>query len=166
MKPRNPSHYLSFALFICLLFGARPAMAQYDGIDAYALLTTNPTAFRAYLVANPDYVVNLKGANLSGLDLSNMRLKNADLSYTKLMGANLKESDLTGANFMGANLTNTDFSRSDVSYANFDKSNATGANFVESKFKNTITDYLLIQDGYQLNPAYIDIDGIVKPRSK
>jgi len=166
MKLRKSTYYLPFALLFCLLLGARPAMSQDDGIDAYALLTTNPEGFRTFLLSNPGYVVNLKGANLSGLDMSNMRLKDADLSYTKLMGTNLKESDLTGANFMGANLTNTDFSRCDVSYANFDKTNATGAKFVDSKFKNTITDYLMIQDGYQLNPAYIDVDGIVKPRSK
>ena len=111
MKLRNSAFYLPLTALFFLLLGAHPVMSQDDGIDAYALLSSNPEGFRAYLTANPGYVVNLKGANLSGLDMSNMRLKDADLSYTKLIGTNLKESDLTGANLMGANLTNTDFSR-------------------------------------------------------
>lgn len=161
-----PGRYLSLLFLSLFLTSSSLVSAQVEQDDVYTFLTMNPEGFRQFLLANPNYVVNLKGADLSGLDMSNMRLRNADLSYANLQNTNLKEADLTGTNFMGSNLTNADFSRCNLAYANFDKTNATGAKFIESTFKNTVMDYLLIQNGYQLDPAFVDVDGLVKPLNK
>ena len=160
---------LSRALFVLLSFVAISftSSAQFDGtMTDFEMLSTNPEMFREFLETHPEHVVNLKGKDLSGKDLSKMNLRNADLSYTNLMDANLKESDLSNANFMGSKLINTNLSRCNLSYADFDKTNATGAIFTDSLMKNTVTTYLMIQDGHQLNPAVINSDGFVEPASK
>ena len=166
MSIRLSHYYFSFVVCCVLLFASPKAIAQVEQDDVYTFITMNPDGFRQFLLANPEFVVNLKGADLSGVDMSNMRLRNADLSYAKLQNANLKEADLTGTNFMGSNISGADFSRCNLAYANFDKTNATGARFIDATFKNTVMDYLLIQNGYQLDPAFVDVDGIVKPLNK
>lgn len=150
--------------FIAISFSSN---AQFDSVMTdFEMLSENPDAFRKFLETHPEHVVNLKGKDLTGKDLSNMNLRNADLSYANLTDVSFKESDLTRANFMGSKLINTDLSRCNLSYADFDKTNATGAIFTDSLMKNAVTTYLMIQDGYQLNPAVINADGIVEPASK
>ena len=51
---------------------------------------------------------NLHGANLSGADLSYSDLHNADLTFTNLSGANLRHANLRHADLSGANLSDTD----------------------------------------------------------
>ncbi|MFH1136928.1 MAG: pentapeptide repeat-containing protein [Pseudomonadota bacterium] len=47
---------------------------------------------------------DLKGANLSGLDLRQAKLKGLDLGGCYLRGANLRGLDLTGCNLQGASM--------------------------------------------------------------
>lgn len=49
---------------------------------------------------------DLRGHNLSDLDLRGFDLKNQDLSNTYLRGANLSGLDLSGANLAGASIKN------------------------------------------------------------
>lgn len=155
-------------LLLCmvLLGGVFHLKAQSYDQQLFQLLTTNPDAFRAYLVNNPGIVVNLKGAPLNGVDMSRMQLENVNLSYAKLEGANFKESNLNRANFIGANIKNANFSRTTLEQTDFSKANATGANFSEATFKDTELTYLLIQMDNQLFPAIITEQGAVVPVSK
>jgi uncharacterized protein YjbI with pentapeptide repeats len=157
----------STLLMIVCSFAFSPfASAQDASMTDYEMLTLSPEHFRLYLETHPDHVVNLKGKDLTGMDLSRLNLRNADLSYANLSNVNFKESDLTDANFMGSKLINTDLSRCNLSYADFDKTNATGAKFTDAVMKNTVTTYLMIQDGHQLNPAVINEQGIVEHATK
>lgn len=166
MKNSSFTSCLHAFFYACIfLFSAQIVSAQYDN-QSYELLKSNPEAFRTKLLENPDFVLNFKGADLRGMDLSRMRLIGADLSYSQLEGVSLKESDLTNVSLIGAKIMKTDFSRANLSYTNFNKSNATGAIFKDAIFKNTVTEYLLIQVGHQLNPAYITSEGIVSPITK
>ncbi len=154
-------------LVVIFSFAISPYLFAQDAtMTDYEMLTLSPEHFRLFLEANPEHVVNLKGNDLTGMDLSRLNLRNADLSYSNLTNVNFKESDLTHANFMGSKLINADLSRCNLSYADFDKTNATGAKFTDSMMKNTVTTYLMIQDGHQLNPAIITPDGFVEPASK
>ena len=64
----------------------------------------------AGLISQPNPVINLRGAdlsgsNLKGVDLSNTDLGDTNLSDTDLTGAKLADADLRGANLTGAKLT-------------------------------------------------------------
>ncbi len=66
---------------------------------------------------------DLRGANLSGSDLSDASLSGANLSEARLKGANL-----TGANLSTAYLRNADLSGANLTGAFLDKANLNGAN--------------------------------------
>lgn len=72
--------------------------------------------------------VNLQNARLPKANLQNANLSGADLSYAKLKSANLRY-----ANFSGANLTGADFSSADLTAANMN-----GAILVKANFTNAI----------------------------
>ena len=72
---------------------------------------------------------NLRGADLSGADLSWTDLSGANLSWTDLRGANLRGTDLSGANLSGADLSWTDLSGTDLRGADLSGANLRGVNF-------------------------------------
>jgi uncharacterized protein YjbI with pentapeptide repeats len=152
-------------LFLFFLSVSNISLSQYD-VKAYELLKADPAAFRTFLKENSGQPVNLKKADLRGMDLSQMDLTGADLSYCQLEGANFKESILVNVSFIGANIKMANFSRANLTNADFNKANATGALFQDALLKNTITVYLMIQYGHQLNPAFITEEGTVAPISK
>lgn len=157
--------YRAFTMLMLFFVLSHVSYSQYD-VAAYNLLISNPDAFRAQLLANPGTPVNLKKANLNGVDLSRMELSGADLSYCQLEGANLKESNLTNAILIGSNIKNADFSRTNLTHTDFSRTNATGANFKDAFLKETLLEYLLIQEVHQLNPAKINPNGEVVPKTK
>jgi uncharacterized protein YjbI with pentapeptide repeats len=163
--PQTMRSATNVVLFLFFLSLSNISFSQYD-VKAYELLKADPAAFRTFLKENPGQPVNLKKADLRGMDLSQMDLTGADLSYCQLEGANFKESILVNVSFIGANIKMANFSRANLTNADFNKTNATGAIFLDAILKNTITVYLMIQDGHQLNPAYITDEGIVAPISK
>lgn len=165
MRKQLFSLLLRSSLCFAMLSGGVATAQMYDP-GVYQQLVDNPAAFRQMMLENPGLTVNLKGADLSGLDLSGIRFVGSDLSYADLSNTNLKEADLTQVNLIGAKLTNTNFHRANLSYANLNKTNATGAQFKEATMKNTVVDYLLIQEGNALKPAYIDANGSVAPIAK
>ena len=88
-------------------------------------LKTNKKLWNRYMrfcrKVNPDFKVDLSGANLSGADLSWANLSGADLSGADLSEANLSEAnlflaDLSGADLSEANLSGADLSGADLDY--------------------------------------------------
>ena len=78
-------------------------------------------------------LLDLRGANLSGVNLcgANLRyadLRGANLSGVNLSGANLRYADLSGANLSGANLRYADLSGANLRRANLRSVNLSGAN--------------------------------------
>ncbi|MEA2163385.1 MAG: hypothetical protein QOK37_1512 [Thermoanaerobaculia bacterium] len=70
---------------------------------------------------------DLRGADLSGKDLTEINLTGADLS-----NANLTNARLDSASFNGANLTGTRFDQASVKRSNFSRANLTGASFAHA----------------------------------
>jgi len=61
--------------------------------------------------------VSLAGANLRGVDLSDIVLRGADLRFTNLREANLRGADLSEANLYEANLQDADLRQANLSRA-------------------------------------------------
>ena len=72
--------------------------------------------------------VDLYGADLSGVDLSGADLSRVDLSGVNLSGADLSRVDLYGANLSGADLSGVDLYGVDLSRANLYGVNLSRAN--------------------------------------
>lgn len=94
---------------------------------------------------------NLAGADLRGSNLSDLNLQEVNLTGADLTGANLSNSYLVGAtlvntNFTFANLTATNLSTNVISFSKFNGANLTGANFQQTSvlasefFQTDITD--------------------------
>jgi len=63
---------------------------------------------------------NLRGVNLSGVNLRHTNLSGADLSGVNLRDASLSGADLSGANLSDADLSGANLSHADLSGANLD----------------------------------------------
>ncbi len=72
---------------------------------------------------------NLSGANLQDVNLSNTNLHDVNLAGAVLSSANLREANLSGANLQGVILLGTNLSGADLSDANLKDANIRGANF-------------------------------------
>ena len=66
---------------------------------------------------------NLRYANLSNANLSNVNLRYADLSIADLSNANLRYTDLSYANLSNANLSNVNLRYADLRYADLSNTN-------------------------------------------
>ncbi len=80
---------------------------------------------------------NLRHADLSGMNLTNINLIEADLSYTNLERTNLTNAkliaaNLSNANLTHANLTNAKLTGADLTNTNLDKANLTRANLINT----------------------------------
>ena len=71
---------------------------------------------------------DLRGADLSGTNLSWADLRGADLSGTNLSGTNLSWADLSGTNLSGTNLSWADLRGADLRGANLSDADLRGAN--------------------------------------
>lgn len=76
--------------------------------------------------------LNLRDANLTGINLWGANLRDADLRNVDLWGANLKAADLTGANLRDANLTHADLTRANLTRANLTGVDLWGANLTHA----------------------------------
>ncbi|HJW20779.1 MAG TPA: pentapeptide repeat-containing protein [Candidatus Nitrosotalea sp.] len=76
--------------------------------------------------------VNLTDANLQDVNFSKSNLHDADLSGTLLSGANLREADLSGANLRGVILSGVNLFGANLSDANLRDADIRGANFTGS----------------------------------
>lgn len=87
--------------------------------------------------------VGLRGANLSGADLSGTKLKGADLFDANLESAVLNDVNLKNANMDGVNLSNATIARANINgvdFSNADFSNATlrGLAFEKAGFQGAV----------------------------
>ncbi|MEM6253640.1 MAG: pentapeptide repeat-containing protein [Cyanobacteria bacterium P01_D01_bin.156] len=81
--------------------------------------------------------LNLKGADLQGIDLSGANLSKSNLIGVNLQGAqlyrtNFQEADLRGSNLSEANLSNANLQKAKISQANLKKVTLTQANLQEA----------------------------------
>ncbi len=83
-----------------------------------------------------------EGADLSGMDLSNVRLhtccklSEVNFSHTNLSGAILHGNDLTKANFSFANLFGADLGSTDLNYADLSNANLVNADLRNANLAN------------------------------
>ena len=88
-----------------------------------------PDAWNEWRSGQPDdLIVDLSGANLMGLDLSDTNLRNANLCNTKfqradLSGTNLRNADACGADFIRAELTGVCLTNSNLQGAKLSSAN-------------------------------------------
>lgn len=76
---------------------------------------------------------NLSGLKLVGIDMSKCNLKGADLNHANLERADLGESNLERANFTGANLKMANLRLSAMTGAKLDKADLSGAIWQDGK---------------------------------
>ncbi|MCV6638614.1 pentapeptide repeat-containing protein [Candidatus Albibeggiatoa sp. nov. NOAA] len=85
-----------------------------------------------------DKPINLCGANLAMLDLSNQDLSKMNFALANLMGANLQNANLKQANLTGANLEQVDLTSANLSHINLTKANLEGANLTNANIAQAI----------------------------
>ncbi len=78
-------------------------------------------------------IVDLREADLSGADLSNIKLSGADLSGIDFSNANLSGANLNNANLSGANLNNAL-----LNGANLKGANLSGASYTAEQLSNAL----------------------------
>ena len=78
---------------------------------------------------------NLRGADLSGANLSRTDLSRADLSETNLRETNLSRADLSETNLRGADLRETNLSRANLRGANLRWADLRGADLREANLR-------------------------------
>lgn len=82
---------------------------------------------------------NFYHADLRGADLSNLNLPYANLSYANLSGA-----DLYNANLSNAGLSYADLSKADLSNSNFRYTNLSNANLSYAKYKDVVIKHVRV----------------------
>jgi hypothetical protein len=83
--------------------------------------------WNAWRRENPNIMVNLRGANLSGANLMEAYLIGVGLSGANLSGANLSRANLIGAHLTRANLSGANLSRAILRGAYLDRADLRGA---------------------------------------
>ena len=73
--------------------------------------------------------LDMNGRDLRGADLSVLDLKYADFSDSDLSGASFEGANLNYANFTGADLTGADFTGATLEHTTFEGANVSGADF-------------------------------------
>lgn len=92
----------------------------------------------------------LSGANLRGADLSGVNLSWANLREADLRGANLGWTYLSGVNLRKADLRWAILSEARLSYANFEGASLSGTVLDPSNVPEPITDETLLADGFRI----------------
>jgi len=85
--------------------------------------------------------LNLRDANLTGVNLYDANLTDADLHWANLKdanltGANLESANLESANLTGANLESANLESAKLTHANLTDANLSGAKLVWANLKN------------------------------
>ena len=123
--------------------------------------------------------LDLSGADLSGINMTNV-VANGLLGKTiDFSGCNLKNSDLTGCDLSGArfnyaNLENVKFNNASLHHCDFSGANVKGANFTEADLLGSIflntniseTNFYKVQNapdvsGVDLHRVYTSVDGSI-----
>ncbi|PCI27849.1 hypothetical protein COB55_04985 [Candidatus Wolfebacteria bacterium] len=107
-----------------------------ETFSALELLKSGFQRFNSYRKENPDWIPDLRGADLTGMDLCGADLSGANLGRAKLTDENLIGADLSGANLSGADLSGANLSGVDMSKANLNWTNLHGANLIKAELHN------------------------------
>lgn len=97
-----------------------------DG-EIIRLLKTNVNKFNSIRQANPQWAVDLKEADLGGVNLAKVNLEGAYLREANLVGANLRQANLVGAKLRGANLDKVNLEGANLESANLEEATLQGA---------------------------------------
>lgn len=84
--------------------------------------------------------LDLRNADLAGLDLSLLHLLVVDFRGARLMGADFSRVSLSGSDFRGADLRQVIFVEADVSDSYFDGANLTDATFAQADISGACFD--------------------------
>ena len=82
-------------------------------------------------------IIDLSGADLTGIEITNKFMMGIDLSGTNLSNAHLSGIDLSAANFSGADLTQADLSNTNLPDANFTSAKLIHANLSSTNISAT-----------------------------
>lgn len=85
--------------------------------------------------------LDLRGVDLSGVDLTRKNLSHLDLSLTCFNGAKLTDSDLSHSNLSMASLHGASLSGANLAHANFFGADLTSAFLMRSNFENADLSY-------------------------
>jgi uncharacterized protein YjbI with pentapeptide repeats len=142
VKNMNLKIFATVTLFICLGFTSQAFAANQRDLEQ--LKATNSCVRCDLRGANLSKLnlsganlreVNLTGANLSGANLSDADLTNGNLASAVLNGADLNNASLTGANLRAASLQNTDLSFTGMIGTNLESANLKGAKLLLTNFR-------------------------------
>ena len=86
-----------------------------------AVLRGTVATWNAWRSENTEAAIDLSGAGLRGLDLTDANLAEADLSGADLRGTILRQAVLSGANLTGANLFKAQLTDADLSGARINR---------------------------------------------
>jgi hypothetical protein len=100
--------------------------------------------------------IDLTGADLSGLNLTDAFLRFSDLSGANLAGTNLHDADLISVKLNNANLTGADLTKASFSDTDFGGANLTGANLSGYHY---VGDFINFQ-GANLTDANLDSEDL------
>lgn len=104
-----------------------------------AILRQGVEVWNAWRTENAWIALDLRGAELSGMDLWRVNLTNVDLRESILYGTNLSEANLSGTNLREAdlseaNLYRVDLSQAHLAWADLSVANLHGSHLVEANF--------------------------------
>ncbi|GCF09415.1 pentapeptide repeat-containing protein [Dictyobacter arantiisoli] len=100
---------------------------------------------------------SLRGANLSGYDLSYRYLHGADLRNVDLANSNLFMADLSGACLRGASLIGADLSAANCVNTDFTGADLTGANLLVTDLNDAVLVGATLQEVHNLSNEQIHI---------
>lgn len=125
---------------------ATPENPQLD------LLQKGRAAWNDWRASNPGAVIDLRGADLSGRDLSDF-----NFAHALLQEANFSRSTLRGATFISANLSRANFSHADLSRANLIAATLIETDLSYAQLSDT---RLLTAVLRRINLAHVDLRGL------
>ncbi len=115
-------------------------------------------SFEAQSTKRPKRNTSLKGADLSGYDLTGANLSNANLTGANLRWVDLSGADLFWADLTGANLISTNLSGANLSNTNLNDANLYYANLSNAKLRYANLSYANLTDANLSNAYLYDAD--------
>ncbi len=136
-----PKLLLGLLAAVIVLGGAASLVSQdfREYVEASVASALPGTVVRACEIGPLAYSprADLRGANLSGVQLFGSNLISANLSGANLSGADLYKARLINANLTGANLSGAKLAGAKLTLANLEGANMTGAIFCRTTMPDT-----------------------------
>jgi len=111
--------------------------------EQLSILRRGGDAWNAWRKQNPNADIDLRAADLQGLDLVQANLSFVDLSSAQLNGANLTQADLGKTRLGSANLSGANLTRANLKYAQLDsaaifRADLTAASATSASFRGAL----------------------------